>query len=77
MEGLLRMLRKKEAPFTGNTLEDELALILEVHAGSSDQVLDGARNDDLARVGLGDDPCADMHSNPADFFSHNFTLAGM
>ena len=64
-------------PFSGHTFELYVTSVSEGQPGTGDQVLDGARNDNLIRLCLCGDARPDMNGNAADLPAHDLALAGM
>jgi hypothetical protein len=64
-------------PFSRHTLELYVTSVSEGQPGTSDQILDGARNDNLIWLCLCSDARPDMHGNAAYLPVHDLALAGM
>lgn len=64
-------------PFSGHALELHVTSVSEGQPGTGDQVLDGARNDNLIRLRLCGDTRPDMHGQAAHLPGHDLALAGM
>src|SRR4051794_9497718 len=67
----------EQLPLAGRPLQLVGALVHEVDAGPHHQVLDGARDHDLAAVRLGCDPRADVDGDAADVGAHQLDLTGV
>ena len=62
-------------PRARDALEVVCPAILEVEAGPDDEVLDRARDEDLAGPGQGRDPCRDVDREPGDVVRDDLDLA--
>ena len=67
----------KERPFPGHTLQCPVASVLELDVGSRHQQGHGARDPDLARVGILHDPRCDMHPDTTDVGPAYLDLTGV
>ena len=65
----------EEVPLAGDALELVLAAIVELEAGADDEVLDRARDEDLAGAGERRDPCADVDREAGDVVRLDLDLA--
>src|SRR6266566_4181621 len=65
-----------ETPAT-HALELPLASVGEDDSGSGDEILDGARHEDFARLGGCGDARAGVHGDSADLVAHQLTFAGV
>ena len=68
---------REEPPAPGDALQLALAPILEFDPGPGDEVLDGARHDDLRRLRGRRHALADVHREPADVVATKLDLAGV
>src|SRR5437870_3928421 len=64
-------------PEVGNAFELVDAVVGESDAGSSDEVLDGAGGEHLARPGERGDPRPDVYGDAVEIFSAHFAFAGV
>src|SRR4051794_18325281 len=55
-----------EVPVAGDPFERALAAVGELHAGTDHEILDGARDEHLARAGERAHPGADVHADAGD-----------
>src|SRR6185312_10116067 len=67
----------EEAPFARHALQFTGTAIAERDAGTDDEVLDGARNEDLVRARERSDSGADVYSHAAYVVAHELALAGV
>ena len=64
-----------ELPLAGHALELVDAAVVEVDAGAGDEILDGARDEHLARPGLRGDARADVDGDAGDLVVAELALA--
>src|SRR5688500_4729741 len=69
--------RGVKLPASGNVLQFVRAAILEPDARPGDEVLDGARDEDLPRLRGGGDPRAGMHGDAMCLAAGELDLAGV
>ena len=67
----------EEAPLAGGALQGVRAAVVELEAGADDQLAHGAGDEQLAGVGQGADPGADVDRHPADVVADQLDLAGV
>ncbi len=70
-------IQSQELPCAGHATQLDGAAVLEAGAGADDQVTDGARDEDFAGAGLGEDPRCDVHCDAADVGIKQFAFAGV
>src|SRR5205807_6060372 len=68
---------RPQAPRTWHAPQLVLASVLELDLRADDQVLDGVRDQELARTRRAEDPRRDVHRDTADVVAHHLDLAGM
>src|SRR5262249_55555821 len=64
-----------ETPLPGHAVEVVRATVHETQAGASDQLLDGAGDENLARCSARRYSCADVNGDAADVVAHHCALA--
>jgi hypothetical protein len=67
----------EECPLSGRALEGMRAARVELEPGPGDEVLDGARDEDVARVRRAHHPRADVDGDAANVVADELALAGV
>jgi hypothetical protein len=73
--GLRLAFYRVQAPLAGDALELVLTAVFEGQPGAGDQILDRARDEHLAGLGIGSDPGAGVHGDAGHLAVHQLALA--
>src|SRR5262249_1951273 len=68
---------REDVPLAGDAFERVGAVFGKPQARAGDEVLHGARHQDLASLGERGDPGPDVHGDAAELLAHNLALAGV
>ncbi len=67
----------RSCPSARHPTQFDASAVLEARARADDQITHGSGDDDVAGVGLAEDPRGDVHGQSPDVGAQQFTLAGV